>query len=257
MYYDKTEPEKFLRKIYKRIGEYFAHKYGIDDFSLSGVTFVTDFDVDSRESVSAYLKVLRRVDKVKGFTPVAYDCFEDIASSCWEGNSNGISFSLYSLEDLCRIQLSEKESIVRKDRGIMEGLEDILRAEVRLMKPKAIRSYTDKVEAGSQITNLMRKRKDIFLDTFAKIVAFGDFYKKDKATEIICKEIGDGRLRRRMLRLVTLIPEKKSLNLAQKAMECRSLEKIMRMLAKINVSLVTISKRQDVRQLRNVYEYFV
>lgn len=122
------------------------------------------------------------------------------------------------------------------------------------MKPKAVRSYSDRIEVRVQIGDLMRKRKDIFLDTFAKIVPFGDFYKKDRAVEIICREIGDGRLRKRMLRLVALIPEKKSLYLAQKAMECRNMEKIMRAFAKINISPVTISKRQDMKRLENVYE---
>lgn len=191
--YDKTEPDKFLRKIDKRIGEYFDYKYNVEDFSLSGVTFATDIDVDSRESVSAYLKVLRRVGRVKGFKPVVYDCFEDIDSLCWEGNSNGISFSLYDLEDMCRRQFGERKSKVKKYRETIEGTEGILRAEVRLMKPKAVRSYSDRIEVRVQIGDLMRKRKDIFLDTFAKIVPFGDFYKKDRAVEIICREIGDGR----------------------------------------------------------------
>ena len=252
--YDKTEPDKFLRKIDKRIGEYFDYKYNVEDFSLSGVTFATDIDVDSRESVSAYLKVLRRVGRVKGFKPVVYDYFEDIDSLCWEGNSNGISFSLYDLEDMCRRQFGERKSKVKKYRETIEGTEGILRAEVRLMKPKAVRSYSDRIEVRVQIGDLMRKRKDIFLDTFAKIVPFGDFYKKDRAVEIICREIGDGRLRKRMLRLVALIPEKKSLYLAQKAMECRNMEKIMRAFAKINISPVTISKRQDMKRLENVYE---
>ena len=252
--YDKTEPDKFLRKIDKRIGEYFDYKYNVEDFSLSGVTFATDIDVDSRESVSAYLKVLRRVGRVKGFKPVVYDYFEDIDSLCWEGNSNGISFSLYDLEDMCRRQFGETKSKVKKYRETIEGTEGILRAEVRLMKPKAVRSYSDRIEVRVQIGDLMRKRKDIFLDTFAKIVPFGDFYKKDRAVEIICREIGDGRLRKRMLRLVALIPEKKSLYLAQKAMECRNMEKIMRAFAKINISPVTISKRQDMKRLENVYE---
>ena len=252
--YDKTEPDKFLRKIDKRIGEYFDYKYNVEDFSLSGVTFATDIDVDSRESVSAYLKVLRRVGRVKGFKPVVYDYFEDIDSLCWEGNSNGISFSLYDLEDMCRRQFGERKSKVKKYRETIEGTEGILRAEVRLMKPKAVRSYSDRIEVRVQIGDLMRKRKDIFLDTFAKIVPFGDFYKKDRAVEIICREIGDGRLRKRMLRLVALIPEKKSLYLAQKAMECRNMEKIMRAFAKINISPVKISKRQDMKRLENVYE---
>ena len=254
MDYDKTEPDKFLRKIDKRIGEYFDYKYSIDDFSLSGVTFITDIDVDNRERISAYLKVLRRVGKVKGFKPVVYDYFEDIDSLCWEGNSSGISFSLYDLEDMCMRQFGERQSKVKKYRETIEGTEGILRAEVRLMKPKAVRSYSDRIEVRVQIVDLMRKRKDIFLDTFAKIVPFGDFYKKDKAVEIICREIGDGRLRRRMLRLVALISEKKSLYLAQKAMECRNMEKIMRAFAKINVSPVTISKRHNIKILKNIYE---
>lgn len=252
--YDKTEPDKFLRKIDKSIGEYFDLKYSIDDFGLSGVIFVTDIDVDSRERVSAYLKVLRRVGRVKGFTPVVYDCFEDIDSLCWEGNSNGISFSLYDLEDMWRRKFVERKSKVKKYRETIEGIKGIMRAEVRFMKPKAVRSYTDRIEVRAQIADIMRKRKDIFMDTFIKIVPYGYFDKKDRTVEIICKEIGDDRLRRRMLRLVALIPEKKSLYLAQKAMECRNMEKIMRAFAKINVSPVTISKRQDVRQLRNIYE---
>ena len=58
-----------------------------------------------------------------------------------------------------------------------------------------------------------------------------------------------------MLRLVELIPEKKSLYLAQKAMECRNMEKVMEAFAKINLSSVTISKRQEVKYLKNIYEY--
>ncbi len=257
MDYDKAESDKFFLRIDKRLGEYFNHKYNVDDFSLSGVTFVTDIDVESRESVSAYLKVLRRVGKVKGFKPVVYDCFEDIDSLCWEGSSNGISFSLYDLEDMWRRQFGERKIKVKKYRETIEGTEGILRAEVRLMKPKAVRSYTDRIEARAQIADIMRKRKDIFMDTFIKIVPYGDYEKKDKTVESVYREIGDDRLRRRMLRLVALIPEKKSLYLAQKAMECRNMEKIMRAFAKINVSPVTISRRQDVRQLRNIYEYFI
>ena len=136
----------------------------------------------------------------------------------------------------------------------MDGTVGILRAEVRLMKPKAVRSYTDRIEVRAQIADIMRKRKDIFMDTFIKIVPYGDYEKKDKTVEIVCRKIGDGRLRRRMLQLVVLIPEKKSLYLAQKAMKYRNMEKIMDEFAKISISPVTISKRQDVRQLRNIYE---
>lgn len=255
MDYDKTESDKFRRRLDKRLEEYFNHKYNIDDFSLSGAIFVTDIDVGSRESASAYLKVLRRVGKVKGFKPVDYDCFEDMDSLCWEGISNGITFFLYDLEDMCRGQFEQKKSSDKQYRKIVKETAGILRVEVRLTKPKAIRAYTDRTDIKEQIADLMKNRNDIFLEIFAKIVPFGNFYKKDKAAEIICGEIGDGRLRRRMLRLVVLIPEKRSLYSAQKAMECRNIEKIMKAFGEINVSPVTISKRQDVKQLGNIYEY--
>lgn len=257
MDYDKTVPDKFLRKLDKMIEEYFDHKYSIDDFSLSGTAFITDIDVGSRELVSAYLRVLRRVGKVKGFKPVDYGCFEDIDSLCWEGISSGIAFYLYELEDMCRKQFEKKESPAKKYREIIKETEGLLRAEVRLMKPKAIGAYTNRIDVRGQIADLMKNHKDIFLEIFAKIVPFGEFYKKDKTVEIICREIRDERLRRRMLRLVALIPEKKSLYLAQKAMECRSMEKIMRAFTKINVSPVTISKRQDMKRLENVYEHLL
>lgn len=254
MDYDKTDPDKFLHRLDKRLGEYFNHKYNMDDFCLSGAAFITDMNVGSREGVPAYLRVLQRVGKVKGFKLVDHNCFEDIDSLCWEGISNGITFFLYDLEGMCRGQFEQKTSSDKQYRKIVKETEGILRAEVRLTKSKAIRAYTDRTDIREQIANLMKDRNDIFLEIFAKIVPFGNFYKKDKAVEIICGEIGEGRLRRRMLRLVALIPEKKSLYLAQKAMEYRNMEKVMRTFAKINVSPVTISKRQDVKQLENIYE---
>ena len=93
------------------------------------------------------------------------------------------------------------------------------------------------------------------LHILTKIIPYEGFYKKDKAVDIIWENIKDNRLRRRMLRLVALIPEKKSLYLAQKAMNYRNIEKVMEAFAEINVSPVTISKRQDVQYLKNIYRY--
>ena len=56
-----------------------------------------------------------------------------------------------------------------------------------------------------------------------------------------------------MLRLLALIPEKKSLYLAQKAMNCRDIEKVMEGFAKINLSPITINKRYGVKYLKNLY----
>lgn len=72
---------------------------------------------------------------------------------------------------------------------------------------------------------------------------------------IVRKEVEDSVMKRKMLRLLALIPEKKSLYLAQKAMNCRNTEKVMVAFAKINLSPVTISKQHDMKHLKSLYEY--
>ena len=79
----------------------------------------------------------------------------------------------------------------------------------------------------------------------------------DTAVEIVRSEVTDSTMRRKMLRLLALIPEKKSLRLAQKAMNCRDVDKVMDTFAKINLSPVTISKRHDVKHLDNLYSYLI
>lgn len=140
-------------------------------------------------------------------------------------------------------------------KSVAEKSEGVIRAEVRLAKPKAIRVYVRASDVFGQIKELIKKCEEIFMDIFVQIVPFGAFYKKDKAVEIIHKKVSDSVMRRKMLRLVQLIPEKKSLYLAQKAMKCRNIEKVMDAFAKIDVSPVTISKRQDLKYLKNIYEF--
>ena len=195
------------------------------------------------------------VARVKGFSPVSYECFDNCEDFCLDGNSNGIAFMFYDLEGILKEQLritgnNHKKSMIKESEGI-------LRTEVRLTKPKAIRAYTTMAETSGQIVALLKNDRDIFLDTFTRIIPFGNFYKKDKAEEIIRKRVEDSILRRKMLRLIALIPEKKSLYLAQKSMNCRDMEKVMDGFAKINVSPITISKRHDVKWLENIYEFLI
>lgn len=248
-------PDKVAWKLNKRIGEYFGFKFNLDDFYLSGMRLVMDINVGSHEKVQAYLRIFRRIGRVKGFSPVSHECFENVDSFCLDGNSNGIEFMMYNLEELYRKQFGEGDIGRKRFKELIKESEGILRTEVRLAKIKAVRVYAKGEDIFRQIINLTEKRQDIFLEIFVKIIPFGDFYKKDRAEEIIRREIKDVSLRRRMLRLVELIPEKKSLYLAQKAMEYRNMEKVVEAFAKINVSPVTISKRHDIKYLKNLYAY--
>jgi len=252
-----SDTDRLIRKLDKRINEYLDFKYRLDDLVLSGVTLAADIDVHRHENVSAYLKVLRRIGRVKGYSPADYDCFENVDSFCLDGISNSITFWIYDLEGLIRDRLRNEDINQKKLKSIHRESEGIIRAEVRLTKPKAVRVYTDAADAYGQIAELSQKSQSVFLDVFANIIPFGDYYKKGEAVELIRSEVKDCTLRRKMLQLVTLIPEKKSLYLAQKAMNCRDIEKVMEEFAKINLSPVTVSKRHDVQHLTNLYSYLV
>ena len=249
--------DKLLRKLDKRISEYFNHRYTLDDFTLSGVTLTADINVGSRTNVSDYLKVLQRIGKVKGFSPVEYECFDSKASFCLSGKSNNTDFLLYDLEAATVGQLRSADAGRKQLQSASMQTKGILRAEVKLTKPKAIREYTDVADTSGQVSELIKASTDAFMDTFARVVPFGGFYKKDAAVEIVHSEVTDNIMRRKMLRLLALIPDKKSLYLAQKALNCRDVEKVMIAFTKINLSPVTISKRHEVKHLNNLYSYFL
>ena len=233
-----SNTDKLLRKLGKRISEYFDHKYKLDDFTLSGVTLTLDIAIGSRERVFDYLKVLQRVGKVKGFSPVSYNCFDSKASFCLSGNSNAIDFLLYDLEQSLTDQLHDSGMGHKKIKSVSSHTQGILRAEVKLTKPKAVRVYTNAEDTAGQIVELMKDRQQIFLDTFARIVPFGAFYTMTAAVEIVRSEVKDSTMRRKMLRLLTLIPEKRSLHLAQKAANCRDIDKVMEAFARIDLSQI-------------------
>jgi len=242
-----TDADKLVRKLEKHIDKYFDSNYQLEDFTVSGLTLTTAIDVGSRENVSAYLKVIQRIGKVKGFSPASFECLDDDDSNfCLRGNSNGIDFLLYDLEQVAASQMEIAESS-QKYKGI-------LRVEVRLTKPKAIQKYSVAYGTAEQIIDLSERCQDVFMSVFVRVVPFGAFYKKKEAAEIICSKISDNVLRRRMLKLLALIPEKKSLLLAQKAMAYRHPDELLVEFAKINLSPVTISKRQDIKQLNNLYD---
>ena len=252
---DDIDVASLVRKLSRWIDEYFCRQYSLRDFKLTKVVLIADINVHSRENVSAYLKVFQRISRVKGFSPVSYDCFDKGTSFCLEGNSNGVEFLVYDLETTLFEQISTNDSNRKRLRSILEKTKGILRAEVRLTTAKSIQHYTDTADIAEQISEITGKCRDTFFEVFAQIVPFGDFYKKDKAVDIIRDNVSNHVLCRKMLRLVALIPEKKSLWQAQREMECRNMDAVMEEFAKIGVSPVTIGKRNEVKQLQNIYSY--
>jgi hypothetical protein len=252
---DEPDPSRFIRKLEKRIDDYFGSRYRLNDFTLTGLHLSTDIDVHGRDNAAAYIKVLQRVGKVKGFSPSKDNWLGDDIEFSLCGNSNGIDFSVYDLAGLLREYAKETDANRKQLNSTAKKSEGILRAEVHLTEAKAIHAYTIGIDTSGQISDLSGNSEKIFLDVFTRIVPFGDFYKKEKVVELIRAKVSDIRLRRRCLRLLELIPEKRSLLLAQKALRYRSIDDVMEAFADIEVSPVTIGKRHDVKKLDNIYKY--
>lgn len=177
---ESPSPDKLIRKFEKRISEYFHAKYQLGDFHLTRMVLMTDINVGSQEKVSAYIKVLQRIGRVKGFSPANYEGIDESISFCLEGNRNGMEFLLY---DLAGVIVKRRRNTVTspKDlKSILEKSEGILRVEVRLTKSKAIRVYTDETKITEQVIELSKRAGDVFLDTLTHIVPFGFFIKRKK-----------------------------------------------------------------------------
>lgn len=112
---------ELLCRIEAYINDYFDSKYELNDFKWTRIDFTVNIDVGDRKKVSAYIKVLHNIGKLKGFEP-KYDKKDDRIdpdlSFDLKGKSNGIEFTAYD---------KEAESSKEYAKGI-------LRMEARLKK---------------------------------------------------------------------------------------------------------------------------
>ena len=246
-----------VSKLGKAISDYFEKEYSIDDFTLSGMRISTDIKVGSRADVHSYMKIMKRIGRIKKFTPYDSDEFDGGDVFYLRGNSNGIDFLVYDLEGVTVGRLTKSRCSYKDITLASDDVKGKLRAEVRLTKSRTVAAYTESLCIADQLEELFKKQRSILVSIFAKIIPYGDFYKKEDADEIVRTAVKDQKLCRRMLRLLALIPEKKSLHLAQKEMHCRSIDDVMLAFTKINLSPVTISKRQDAKHLKNIYDHLL
>ena len=246
--------DKLIKRVKICIENYFDSKYKLKNFTLARIDFTVNIDVGGREYVSNYIKILNKLSKVKGYK-LKYKksdekWYDKDLSFDLAGNSNGVEFTAYDKEAALKKKKKEDESRINKAKGV-------LRIEVRLVKKKSINKYTNETSAEKQIKDLSKKSEKIFMENFTRIIPYGDFYKKSEAVSIINSKISKSVMRKKMLRLLELVPEKKSLHEAQKAMNDRDMKGIMYEFEKLRLSPVIISKRMKVDRLRCLYDYFV
>jgi hypothetical protein len=252
---NEPEPNKLIRKLEERVKDYFHSYYLLNKFKLTRMSLAADIDVGNQEKVTAYLKVLQRIGKVKGFSQPSDNNLENDICFCRIGNSNGVEFCIYDLEGVLREQLSSAGNGRKELKNIIDRAKGLLQAKVWFTKAKAIRACTKEKNVSGQIADLTGRAEEVFLAAFRHIVPQGDHYKKIDAAKLIEEKVSKSKERRKMMRLLELIPEKRSLWLAIKAMKDRNIDEIIEKFAEIDVSPVTISKRHDVKHLKSLYSY--
>jgi hypothetical protein len=249
--------KKFLKCLEEQIDTYFNYEFSLDDFKLSYIAFTVDMDFSDCDSdmASSYIRVFHNIGKVKGFKPISYgrnSGLEKANAFVLLGNSNGVAFMAYNK----KAKLSHYDSEPAWDKLRLKHKRKMLRFDVVLTSQNAIKKHTDEVGVRKRILDLSRNREYTFLKTFMHIIPYGDFHKMPEAKRIVEKEIENRTLHWKMTRLLTLIPTKKSLLAAQKDLNDRNIEKIMMEFAKINLSPVVISRRQEIPELENLYKHF-
>lgn len=160
--------------------------------------FDSDIDVESRSRVSEYVRVLKCIRMVKGFSPAVFEGIAEESGLFLKGNSNGIDFMIYDLESCL--------SGITNASGDFKG---ILRAEVHLVRQKTIARFTDTSDIELQISHISAVSDEIILRVFSQVIPRGNFYKKQEACELVRRKVTDPKLCRLMLKLISLIPEKK------------------------------------------------
>lgn len=253
---DTYNTELVLDRISECIEDYFDENYDINDFTLTRVDFTVNLNV-GKKNVKPYIALFHKLGKVKKFeykygkADYKTGRIDKEDSFDLKGKTNLIEFTAYNKE--ADLKKKDKYDKAEKAKGI-------LRLEVRLTKRKAV---IDALENLTKCTDLTTEEEfdiivggcsKIFTTWMAAIIPYGDSYKIKKAIETVEKSDIKMKRKEKMIALIKLIPKKKSLYLAAKELKLRDLNEVLCWFAKIGVSPITISKREQIDYLKNLYD---
>lgn len=249
--------EEFLDLLNEHLEDYFYSNYELNDFLLTRIDFTSNFKV-GKSLVPEYISAIHKLGKVKKFRPkfdkTFYSSHPDFKETSFDlvGKTNHIEFTIYDKSSDYKNR--DKQELAKKAKGI-------LRAEIRLSKRPAIEdalkeyiSYTN-LTTEEEFTLLACKSHLIFLKWFTYIIPYGNFHTLKKAETIVETSDFSKPKKKKMLRLLRLIPEKKSLYLAAKELNARNIDEITQCFQKLELSPITISKHKKISSLPNLYDY--
>lgn len=226
--------------------------YGFN-LTLCRVDLCVNVDVGSPENVTQYIKQLyktnmRKSYKIRGLRNTAINKTVGFTT---EYEQDGTELAVYNkkhqLEDALGIPADEYKNI--------------LRIEFRLKKQSTINKYVDDTLSNTgKILSLIENSKDIIKTVLPKLLPGGDYYKLDKAIDIVYELEKDTRLRRTMEQFLRLTAEKHGLKSARAAMKSvgitdRYITRLLKSFEEIEVNPVALKKNSKQKFLPSLYRY--
>lgn len=247
------EAEQAMRLAERMITDWMGEDYSCDKLTLCRVDLCVNVDVGSPENVTQYIKQLYKINmrksyKIRGLRNTAINKTVGFTT---EYEQDGTELAVYNkkhqLEDALGIPADEYKNI--------------LRIEFRLKKQSTINKYVDDTLSNTgKILSLIENGKDIIKTVLPKLLPGGDYYKLDKAIDIVYELEKDTRLRRTMEQFLRLTAEKHGLKSARAAMKSvgitdRYITRLLKSFEEIEVNPVALKKNSKQKFLPSLYRY--
>ncbi|MCX0367873.1 hypothetical protein [Clostridium perfringens] len=197
--------------------------------------------------VEKYILLFQRGDKPKAFNELY--CNKSKTRKQRKG-------SFYLFSESVNINFYNKEDESMKKNGDVERIRGILRLEVQCKKvrtnyikkknkfeSKQLKYYFIEHESQKQIKEYYRKT-----------VGVGDYYKLEKAIELVNKSNYSNSIKSKLIKTLKLVSKHRSIWKARNNRSCseKSFNKYLRLLRKMNINPVTIPIRWETEKLPNI-----
>ena len=236
-----------------RIRLRFGPGFSLEEMSLCRVDLCVNIDVDSRENVSEYIKLLNKTHSSKAYK-LSASPYYGVENEFKATSYNGSEISIYNKE----AGLSSRKNSEAPD------AEGILRIEYRIKRKGEINFMTCRYTDSNIgiIKYLANNSEKIIKSIMSKLVLNADYYKPSVLQQALEANVRTNILKRRMLRLWELTSELSSLYLAKQHLkkednnvDARYCTLMLKEFEKLNVNVVTLDDDSHLNRLPSLFRY--
>lgn len=233
----------------------FGEDFAINNLELSRVDYRINVNVGSSENVRAYINLLYRCDKRKGYKVIGLECpdFDSTKGYTARNDIAGTEISFYD----------KQKQLEQRKYEESERASGILRIELRLTKIKAVKEHTKGcINNHERIIYCIGNSRREILGVVRQLIPDGDYYTMKKAREILEKSVKSQKLQDRMIEMLKLTKRLGSIRLAKK--ELRNIDSkikheyfnmMMEEFENIGVNPVVLDKKSVVSTLPGLFTF--